>query len=122
MPQRQQPRLEEQIVKTPQARVLRNRETIKRPRRYQEGIAQDTVFIALGDEPQNFEEAIHGLHANEWKRAMDEEMESLKRNKTWKIVNLEDAERTIENHWVFKLKRNPNGTIERYKARLVAKG
>ena len=28
----------------------------------------------------------------------------------------------IGSHWVFKLKRNPDGTIDRYKARLVAQG
>jgi len=47
-PQRQEPRLEEQVMEIPQARVLRNRETIKRPSRYQDGIDSNTVFIALG--------------------------------------------------------------------------
>ena len=28
----------------------------------------------------------------------------------------------IANKWIFRIKRNPTGAIERYKARLIAKG
>lgn len=47
--QQQAPRLEEQVVEVPQARVLRDRERIRRPSRYQ-GVDPDTVLIAQGEE------------------------------------------------------------------------
>jgi hypothetical protein len=37
-------------------------------------------------------------------------------------VKLPPGHKAIGSKWVFKVKRNPDGTVERYKARLVAKG
>lgn len=53
---------------------------------------------------------------------MDEEIASLKKNKTWTIVKPGVSQNAIDNRWVFKLKRTPDGEIDRFKARLVAKG
>ena len=44
------------------------------------------------------------------------------RNGTWTVVELPPGKVAIGSRWVFKLKRNPDGTIDRYKARLVAQG
>jgi len=41
---------------------------------------------------------------------------------TWELVELPPGEEAIGSGWVFKVKRNADGSIERYKARLVAKG
>ena len=46
----------------------------------------------------------------------------LKKNKTWSLSDLPSGHKAIPCKWVFALKRNVNGKIERYKARLVAKG
>jgi hypothetical protein len=61
-------------------------------------------------------------NAEEWKRAMDLEFNSLINNETWELVDLPPEKKTIGTKWVFKVKQNPDGTIERFKARLVAKG
>lgn len=44
------------------------------------------------------------------------------RNGTWTLVPPSPHYNVIGNKWVFRLKRNPDGSISRYKARLVAKG
>ena len=46
---------------------------------------------------------------------------SLIENDTWTLVNLPEGRKAIDCRWVFKVKYNPGGSIERHKARLVAK-
>ncbi|OMO52435.1 reverse transcriptase [Corchorus capsularis] len=58
----------------------------------------------------------------EWTNAMNDEMESMKTNHVWDLVDLPPGRKTIGNKWVLKVKRKADGSIERYKARLVAKG
>ena len=53
---------------------------------------------------------------------MDEEYQSLMVNKTWSLVPLPTGRSAIGCRWIFKLKRGPDGSIQRYKARFVAKG
>lgn len=53
---------------------------------------------------------------------MHDELGALHRNQTWTLVPSTADMNIIGSKWVFKIKRNPNGTINQYKARLVAKG
>nr|MCH9869351.1 hypothetical protein [Serratia marcescens] len=53
---------------------------------------------------------------------MDEEMQALQNNGTWTVVRLPDGVKTVGCCWVYTVKHNPDGTVERLKARLVAKG
>ncbi|KAL0448308.1 UNVERIFIED_CONTAM: Retrovirus-related Pol polyprotein from transposon RE2 [Sesamum latifolium] len=54
--------------------------------------------------------------------AKQQEIQALERNETWEVTNLLAGKRAIGSRWVFKLKLNPDGSIEWYQARLVAKG
>ena len=53
---------------------------------------------------------------------MNDEMSSLIKNQTWELTDLPNDAKVIPCKWVFKLKMNPDGSVEKYKARLVAKG
>jgi histone deacetylase 1/2 len=53
---------------------------------------------------------------------MESEISALHKNKTWHLVPPKAGYNVIDCKWVFKIKRNADGTIDRYKGRLVAKG
>ena len=53
---------------------------------------------------------------------MKEEIKALNDNHTWDLVIKNEGMKIIPNKWVFKVKRNVDGSLARYKARLVAKG
>jgi hypothetical protein len=57
-----------------------------------------------------------------WVNAMDEEMVTLDANATWELVVLSKDKKVIGCKWVYKIKHNADGSVNRYKERLVAKG
>ena len=73
------------------------------------------------DEPKNVNEALNSPAKEFWIKAMQEEMESMKNNHVWDLVELSSDRKVIGNKWVLRIKRRADGSIERYKARLVAK-
>ena len=74
-------------------------------------------------EPRNFKEALESNESKDWMKPMNEEMLSLEKNQTWKLVSLPKNQRVVGSKWVFKKKEGISGVdAPRYKARLVAKG
>ena len=53
---------------------------------------------------------------------MNKELEALENNHTWDLTTLPPDKTPIGCKWVYKIKFQPNGTVERCKARLVARG
>ncbi|CAL2227071.1 unnamed protein product [Prunus armeniaca] len=62
------------------------------------------------------------LKDTKWVQAIKEEMKALEKNQTWTLETIPRGKKTIGCRWVFTIKHNADGSIERYKARLVAKG
>ena len=55
----------------------------------------------------------------QWRRM---EIASLHSNNTWELVTCPTGVKPVPVKWIFKVKRDAAGNIERFKARLVAKG
>jgi len=53
---------------------------------------------------------------------MTEGFNALLHNDTWTLVPPICASNLVGCKWIFRIKRNSDGTVARYKARLVAKG
>ncbi|MCO5566841.1 hypothetical protein L7F22_020523 [Adiantum nelumboides] len=71
------------------------------------------------EEPLSFDEA---QNSENWMAAMQSEYDALIGNDTWTLCDLQPGKKAIGTKWVYKLKRKPDGEIDRYKTRLVAKG
>ncbi|KAG8490688.1 hypothetical protein CXB51_013811 [Gossypium anomalum] len=123
-------KIENRVASSPQYSIAKNRTSreIKPLKKYAEA---DLVVYALimaedidtNQEPSNYSEAISCEESEKWMFAMQEEMESLHKNKTWDLVKLPKGKKTVRCKWVFKKKEGTLGVEEPiYKARLVAKG
>ena len=51
-----------------------------------------------------------------WVEAMNEEMQALSKNKTWILVPFSPHQKAIRCRWIFNVKHNANGTVNRYNA------
>ena len=78
-----------------------------------------TAIDYLQTEPLTFKLA---SQFPQWCDAMTSEFAALDRQATWSLVPLSPSHNIVGCRWVYKLKRNSDGSIARYKARLVAKG
>ncbi|GJV91209.1 retrovirus-related pol polyprotein from transposon TNT 1-94 [Tanacetum coccineum] len=79
---------------------------------------------SLGDlnEPANYKAAMLDQESNKWLDAMNAEMQSMKDNQVWRLVDLPPNGKTVGSKWLFKKKTDMDGNVHTYKARLVAKG
>ena len=84
-----------------------------------EDIALSMLYEVEGD-PKTVHQAQSCSDWPCWKEVMDREMEALERAGTWTTVKRKLNTNVVSCKWVFKLKRQANGFIDKYKARLVA--
>ena len=68
-------------------------------------------YILLTDEgePHCFREACDDEHSKDWKKSMQEAVDSLLENKTWELVRLPKGRKTLQNKWVYKIKHEGEG-------------
>lgn len=86
---------------------------------YDQELAHATTGI---EEPKTYKQAVHDAnYGPEWRHAIEEELQTLEDMGTWRITELPPGRRNVKYKWVFKVKRNLDGIVERFKARLVAK-
>jgi hypothetical protein len=105
------------LVPVPETAAPRTRlqHGIRKPKKF----GNDFVcLVTVTGEPRDYDEA----SKQEWRNAMDIEYQALKDNKTWHLVPRSDVKNVVDLKWVYKIKRNGDGSIDRHKARLIAKG
>ncbi|TFY83163.1 hypothetical protein EWM64_g851 [Hericium alpestre] len=87
--------------------------------------AEEHVNSACADpngDPLTYKEAMSRPDAAEWLAACNEELHSFKQMGVYEEVDRPRDCKVVNSKWVFRIKRGPNGEVEKYKARLVAKG
>ena len=105
---------------TPQPQEARRSTRDRQPPSWLQDYHCDQAMMALfSSEPQTFQEA---AQEETWIEAMNEEIKMIEKNHTWKLVDKPQDKEVIGLKWVYKVKHNDDGSINKYKARLVAKG
>lgn len=84
-------------------------------------LAQHALHASLisTKEPKGYKSAFKNP---QWLMAMRDEIAALHQNKTWSLVPRPLGSNVVGSKWVYRIKYNYDGSIERYKARLVAQG
>jgi len=92
--------------------------------RVKSGIQKPKVLLCLdtgivGLKPTSFKQVVQDP---KWQEAMTEEYNALLTNDTWELVPPQSGHNLVGCKWVYRVKFNSDGSVERYKARLVALG
>lgn len=59
--------------------------------------------------------------SKKWIEVMNAELQSMKENELWDLVDLPPGSKIVVCKWVFKKKTNMDGKINKFKATLVAR-
>ena len=89
---------------------------------YNEYMAHHYAYMTRVAEVRELKSYAEVVKDANWHAAMEEEMHALAENETWDLVDAPTGEKPIGCRWVYKVKYNTDGFVNRYKARLVAKG
>ncbi|GMG17943.1 unnamed protein product [Phytophthora fragariaefolia] len=73
-------------------------------------------------EPKTFPEAVNGPDQVHWRKAIRAELKSMRLRGVFRAAKLPNNQRACGAKGVIKIKRNADGSMEKYKVRLVAKG
>jgi len=87
-----------------------------------EGSQWANLSVLTVEEPKSYRQARVSPQSSDWKKAMDEELQSLKENDVWDVILKPAGRKIVASRCVYKAKGNAQGEVEQYKARLVAKG
>ena len=106
----------ESVIEEPQQIALR------RPQRERKSaISNDYVVylqeseldLRIENDPVTFSQAINSDNADKWLNAMKDELQSMKQNEVWDLVELPKSCKRVGCKWVFKTKRDSYGNLER---------
>lgn len=53
--------------------------------------------------------------SEKWRRRIDVEMEAIRKNGTWELIELPKDAKKIGVKWMYKTKFNENGEVDKYK-------
>ncbi|KAD7479019.1 hypothetical protein E3N88_02155 [Mikania micrantha] len=76
----------------------------------------------IEEDPKTYNEAMTSRDVAFCKEAIQDEMDSIMHNNTWKLTDLPHGCKPLGCKWIFKRKMKVDGSIDKYKARLVIQG
>lgn len=92
------------------------------PMKFMDYITGHEANVVQNNIPESFNEIFNRDDTDSWMQAVNDELNSMKKNHVWDLVKPPVGAKILKTKWVFKLKEDCNGNLTKYKARLVAKG
>jgi hypothetical protein len=107
---------------------VQNQENVRRSQGVRKSVIPDDYEIYMSEEihmegdPTSYEESMRSPHSSKWHEAIEDEMRSMSANQVWKLEEIPKGVKPIGCKWVYKIKRDFKGNIDRFKLGLMAKG
>lgn len=81
------------------------------------------LIASLNEDPISYEEAMVSRDSVNWKKAINDEIDSMRKNQVWRLVERPKDRKLneIDSRWIFKRKIEKDNKTK-YKARLVIRG
>jgi hypothetical protein len=76
----------------------------------------NTEEVHMEGDPTSYEEVMRSVHSSKWLEAMEDEMKSMSSNGVWDLEDIPRGAKTVGCKWVYKIKRDSRGNVERFKA------
>jgi hypothetical protein len=106
----------------PTTEVLRRSQRARRSAIPDDYEVYNSEEVQIEGDPTSFEEAMRHPDASKWQESMEDEMRSMSTHKVWNLVEIPKGAKLVGRRWVYKIKYDFEGNIEKYKGHLVAKG
>lgn len=116
---------EDSVVEREPLEVVNTRPSREKkvPGRFQDYVVSCLYSSVEERIPRSYAEAISCDESSQWRAAMEREMESMRSNEVWELVeskNLEKDVECVDSIWLYSVKQTKDEKL--YKARLVASG
>ena len=76
----------------------------------------------ISGDPRTYTQAMARADAAEWEAACEAERRAFEHMGVYEVVPRPQGRKVVGSKWVFRIKRGPDGAIQKYKARIVAQG
>jgi hypothetical protein len=97
-------------------------EPLRRSQRARRSAISDYYEVYVSEEIQmegdltSVEEAIRSAYSSKWLEAMEDKIRSMSINKVWDLEEISKGAKIVGCKWVYKMKCDSKGNIERFKA------
>jgi len=127
----------DRLLRITKERMLDGPSSASRPRRAAAAYHLDFAFLLEEDElehvltmskvnqhfePKTYKQAVTCKDKEKWTQAMIDEINSLRQMNTYRLTKLPKGRKPIACKWVYRIKLDADGNVDKYKARLVCKG
>lgn len=77
---------------------------------------------SMSIEPHTYTQALHSNDNQQWQASMTEEYLNHLENQTWSLVEKPEDKKILHMKWVYTIKKDEKGAVDRFKSRFCIKG